>query len=54
MSSEEGSSSKAAVAVAGGTAAAGVPFETETVRSMRRVARQPDGHWLVGDQVEAG
>lgn len=34
--------------------AAGVPFETETVRSMRRVTRQPDGHWLVGDQVEAG
>ena len=33
---------------------AGVPFETETVRSMRRVTRQPDGHWLVGDQVEAG
>ncbi|MFE3177893.1 hypothetical protein ACFXPA_22150 [Amycolatopsis sp. NPDC059090] len=34
--------------------AAGVPFETSTLQSIREVVRQPDGRWLVGDQVEAG
>lgn len=34
--------------------ASGVPFETETVRSVRQVLRAADGRWLVGVQVEAG
>ncbi|WP_410604730.1 hypothetical protein [Amycolatopsis sp. lyj-90] len=34
--------------------AAGVAFETEQVRSMRRVVLQPRGRWLVAEQVEAG
>ncbi|GAA1027296.1 MULTISPECIES: hypothetical protein [Amycolatopsis] len=34
--------------------AAGVPFETSTLQSVREAVRQADGRWLVGDQVEAG
>ncbi|MFC3456322.1 hypothetical protein [Amycolatopsis speibonae] len=34
--------------------AAGKAFETEQVRSVRRVLRQADGRWLVDTQVEAG
>ncbi|MGW4127753.1 hypothetical protein [Amycolatopsis japonica] len=34
--------------------AAGKAFESEQIRSVRRVLRQPDGRWLVDTQVEAG
>lgn len=34
--------------------AAGVAFETEQVRSVRRVLQQADARWLVDEQVEAG
>ncbi|ANN21691.1 hypothetical protein SD37_10360 [Amycolatopsis orientalis] len=33
---------------------AGVAFESEQVRSVRRVLRQTDGRWLVDIRVEAG
>ncbi|WP_340688618.1 hypothetical protein LCL61_18435 [Amycolatopsis coloradensis] len=34
--------------------AAGVAFEIEQIRSVRRVLRQTDGRWLVDTRVEAG
>ncbi len=34
--------------------AAGVAFEIEQIRSVRRVLRQTDGRWLVDIRVEAG
>ncbi|MEV7043740.1 hypothetical protein [Amycolatopsis sp. NPDC051061] len=34
--------------------ASGTAFEDRPVQSVRRVVRQPDGRWLVDEQVEAG